>query len=57
VPAIAATIERVTGRLSDQPLLFQYTIKLVLLVAFLELTLYRFVYRLGMHLSKLAADH
>jgi hypothetical protein len=52
-----ATIERVTGKLSDQPLLFQYTIKLVLLVAFLELILYRLVSRLGMHLSKLAVDH
>ncbi|HEU4388339.1 MAG TPA: hypothetical protein VFV34_11120, partial [Blastocatellia bacterium] len=51
------TIERVTGKLSDQPLLFQYTIKLVLLVAFLELILYRLVSRLGMHLSKLAVDH
>jgi hypothetical protein len=57
VPATATTIERITGRLSDQPLLFQYTIKLVLLVAFLELILYRLVSRLGMHLSKLAADH
>ncbi len=53
----AATMERVTGKLSDQPLLFQYTIKLVLLVAFLELVLYRLVSRLGMHLSKLAVDH
>ena len=57
MPATAATIERITGKLSDQPLLFQYTIKLVLLVAFLELILYRLVSRLGMHLSKLAADH
>lgn len=53
----ATTIERFTGKLSDQPLLFQYTTKLVLLVAFLELILYRLVSRLGMHLSKLAADH
>lgn len=53
----STTIERVTGKLSDQPLLFQYTVKLVLLVAFLELILYRLVSRLGMHLSKLAADH
>ncbi|HMU53586.1 MAG TPA: hypothetical protein PKA61_01200 [Nitrospira sp.] len=50
-------MERVTGKLTDQPLLFQYTIKLVLLVSFLELILYRLVSRLGMHLSKLAADH
>ena len=57
MPATATTIERITGKLSDQPLLFQYTIKLVLLVAFLELILYRLVSRLGMHFSKLAADH
>ena len=57
MPATATTIERITGKVSDQPLLFQYTIKLVLLVAFLELILYRLVSRLGMHLSKLAADH
>ena len=57
MPATTTTIERITGKLSDQPLLFQYTIKLVLLVAFLELILYRLVSRLGMHLSKLAADH
>lgn len=54
---IGTTIERMTGKLSDQPLLFQYTVKLVLLVSFLELILYRLVSRLGMHLSKLAADH
>ncbi|BCA54339.1 conserved membrane protein of unknown function [Nitrospira sp. KM1] len=54
---LVATADRLTGKLSDQPLLFQYTIKLVLLVAFLELILYRLVSRLGMHLSKLAADH
>jgi len=57
VLAPTTTMERLTGKLSDQPLLFQYTIKLVLLVAFLELILYRLVSRLGMHLSKLAADH
>ena len=50
-------LDRMTGKLNDQPLLFQYTVKLVLLVAFLELVLYRLVSRLGMHLSKLAADH
>ncbi len=55
--AQTTTMERVTGKLGDQPLLFQYTVKLVLLVAFLELILYRLVSRLGMHLSKLAADH
>ena len=51
------TIDRITGKLSDQSLLFQYTIKLVLLVSFSELILYRLVSRLGMHLSKLAQEH
>ena len=55
--AITAASERVTGKLGDQTLLFQYTIKLVLLISFLELVLYRLVSRLGMHLSKLAAKH
>lgn len=49
--------ERVTGKISDHALLFQYTIKLVLLVAFSELILYRLVSRLGMHLSKLASTN
>ena len=54
----AATFsERVTGKVSDFGLLFEYTVKLVLLTSFLELVLYRLVSRLGMHLSKLAADH
>jgi hypothetical protein len=57
VLAPGTAIERMTGKLNDQPLLFQYTIKLVLLVAFLELILYRLVSRLGMHLSKLAKTH
>ena len=51
------TIDRITGKISDQSLLFQYTIKLVLLVSFSELILYRLVSRLGMHLSKLAQTH
>ena len=51
------TIDRITGKLSDQSLLFRYTIKLVLIVSFSELILYRLVSRLGMHLSKLAQEH
>lgn len=51
------TIDRVTGQMNDQSLFFQYTIKLVLVVSFLELVLYRLVSRLGMHLSKLAQTH
>ena len=49
--------ERVTGKVSDFGPLFEYTVKLVLLTSFLELVLYRLVSRLGMHLSKMAADH
>ena len=55
--ATTATIDRTTGKIRDQSLLFQYTIKLVLLVSFSELVLYRLVSRLGMHLSKLAQTH
>ena len=55
--AIAATVERSTGRVEDQGLLFEYTIKLVLFVGFFELVLYRLVSRLGMHISKIAAQH
>ena len=51
------TIDRITGKISDQSLLFQYTVKLVLIVFFSELILYRLVSRLGMHLSKLAQTH
>lgn len=45
------------GRVEDQGLLFEYTIKLVLLAGFFELVLYRLVSRLGMHLSKVAEKH
>src|SRR5207237_10704491 len=55
--AMNPTIDRITGKISDQSLLFQYTIKLVLIVSFSELILYRLVSRLGMHLSKLAQQH
>jgi hypothetical protein len=57
VAALAFSIERATGRLKDQGLLFEYTIKLVVLTGFFELILYRLVSRLGMHLSKVAAEH
>lgn len=53
----AAFSERVTGKVSDFGPLFEYAVKLVLLTAFLELVLYRLASRLGMHLSKMAADH
>ena len=51
------TMDRITGKINDQSLLFQYTVKLVLIVSFSELILYRLVSRLGMHLSKLAQTH
>ena len=54
---VAARGERLTGRISDFGPLFEYTVKLVLLTSFLELVLYRLLSRLGMHLSKMAADH
>ncbi len=53
----AALGERLTGRVSDFGPLFEYTAKLVFSTSFLELVLYRLVSRLGMHLSKMAADH
>ena len=49
--------ERGGGKLDDQGLLFDYTVKLLLFAAFLELLLYRLVSRLGMHLSKIAEKH
>jgi hypothetical protein len=55
--AVAAAAERTTGRVEEQGLLFEYTIKLVLFVGFFELVLYRLVSRLGMHISKIAAQH
>jgi hypothetical protein len=49
--------ERLTGKISDFGPLFEYAVKLVLLTSFLELVLYRLLSRLGMHLSKMAAEH
>jgi hypothetical protein len=49
--------ERGPSRISDYGLLFESTLKVLLLASFLELVLYRLVSRLGMHLSKLAAQH
>nr|MDH4356476.1 hypothetical protein [Nitrospira sp.] len=43
--------------ISDFGPLFEYAVKLVLLTSFLELILYRLLSRLGMHLSKMAAEH
>jgi len=43
--------------LEEHGLLFEYTVKCLLLASFLELVLYRLVSRLGMHLSKVAEKH
>lgn len=51
------TIERAGGRLADHGMLFEYTVKLLVVAGFLELVLYRLVSRLGMHFSKLAEQH
>ncbi len=53
----AETLDRGAGRVDEQGLLFEYTIKFLLLAGFLELVLYRLVSRLGMHLSKVAEKY
>lgn len=55
--AEAAVLEKRPARVSEQGLLFDYTIKLLLVAGFLELVLYRLASRLGMHLSKVAEEH
>ena len=55
--AASTTADKMLGRVEDQGLLFEYTIKLVLLAGIFELVLYRLVSRLGMHLSKVAEKH
>ena len=46
-----------TEKTGDQNLLFEYSLKCLLIAAFLELLLYRLVSRLGMHLSKVAEKY
>jgi hypothetical protein len=55
--ASGAMLERGAGRVDEHGMLFEYTLKLLVLAAFFELVLYRLVSRLGMHLSKLAAKY
>jgi len=50
-------VEKRGGGAEEQGLLFEYTVKVLLLAGFLELVLYRLVSRLGMHLSKVAQQH
>jgi hypothetical protein len=52
-----AVLEKGVGRVDEHGMLFEYTLKVLLLAAFFELVLYRLVSRLGMHLSKLAAKY
>lgn len=53
----AEALEKAGGRVEEQGMLFEYTIKFLLLAAFLELVLYRLISRLGMHLSKVAEQY
>lgn len=55
--ANGAVLEKGAGRVDEHGMLFEYTLKLLVLAAFFELVLYRLVSRLGMHLSKLAAKY
>ena len=55
--AESRVLEKGGGRIDEQGLLFEYTIRFALLAGFLELILYRLVSRLGMHLSKLAQEY
>ena len=54
---VADTSTDVTEKGKEQSLLFEYSLKCLLIAAFLELVLYRLVSRLGMHLSKLAEKY
>lgn len=53
----AAVAEKGGGRVEEQGLLFEYTVKALLVAGFLELILYRLISRLGMHLSKVGEKH
>jgi hypothetical protein len=53
----AGALEKGGVKLEEQGMLFDYTTKLLLLAAFLELVLYRLVSRLGMHFSKVGEKH
>ncbi|MGH7206819.1 MAG: hypothetical protein ACREI2_11490 [Nitrospiraceae bacterium] len=50
-------VEKRGGGVEEQGMLFEYTVKLLLLTGFLELVLYRLVSRLGMHLGKVAQQY
>ena len=50
-------VDKEAEKRAEQGLLFEYSLKLLLFAAFMELVLYRLVSRLGMHLSKLAEKY
>jgi hypothetical protein len=50
-------VEKSAGRVEEQGLLFDYTVKALFVAGFFELILYRLISRLGMHLSKVAEKH
>lgn len=52
-----AFIEKEVHETEEHGLLFEYSLKFLLLAGFLELVLYRLVSRLGMHLGKLAEKY
>ncbi len=54
---MGAAGSRVAAKVGDWGPLFEYALKLTLLASFLELVLYRLASRLGMHVSKMAAEH
>lgn len=53
----AGALDKAGGRVDEHGLLFEYTVKLLLVAGLLELILYRLVSRLGMHLSKVAEKY
>ena len=53
----AEALDKAGGRVEEHGLLFEYTVKLLVLAAFLELVLYRLISRLGMHLGKVAEKY
>jgi len=53
----SGVVQRAGAKIGEQGMLFEYTMKFLLLAGLLELILYRLVSRLGMHLAKVAEKH
>ncbi|GJL63994.1 MAG: hypothetical protein NPIRA04_26480 [Nitrospirales bacterium] len=51
------TSTTLSEKANEQGVLFEYSLKCLLIAAFLELVLYRLVSRLGMHISKIAEKY